>query len=138
MQFERQRLIDDGRPDLAAQVQWLARESDAYGFDILSFMGGRETDADSRIAIEVKASTLPSAAHLHFFLSAHEWETAKLLGDRYRVHAWLNIDPGPPPKAQEQGPIIVASSTIVSHLPETPDCGERCRWYTAEVFLALG
>jgi hypothetical protein len=137
MEFERHRLIEDGRPDLAAQVQWLARESDAYGFDILSFAGGPGADADTRIAIEVKATSLPRAAELHFFLSVHEWDTAQLLGDRYRVHAWLNVDPGPPPTTREPEPIIVESSSIMAHLPAHPDCPERCRWQTAEIYLPL-
>ena len=70
-EFERQRLTEDGHPDLAAQVQWLARESDAYGFDILSFMGGHGPDADTRIAIEVKATSLPRSAANYISFSAY-------------------------------------------------------------------
>lgn len=134
---ERKRLIRDGHADLAARVQWLARESDAYGFDILSFVGGRSDSARDRLAIEVKTTSLPRSAEFHFFLSAHEWETAQMLSDRYIVHAWTSVDPGPPPVAREPGPNVIASPAIAAHLPEDPTCPERCRWQTAEVYLPV-
>jgi len=137
MEFERQRLTDDGRPDLASQVQWLARESDAYGFDILSFIGGDGDNADTRIAIEVKTTSLPRIAEFRFFLSAHEWDTAQLLGDRYRVQAWTGVDPGPPPVARDPGPLFIATSAISPHLPIAPACNERFRWQTAEIYLPV-
>jgi hypothetical protein len=135
MQYERARLTADGHTILADGVQWLARESDAYGFDILSFKGGAGPDADLRIAIEVKTTSLPRAAELHFFLSAHEWETAQRLGHRYHVHAWTNVDPGPPPTTNEPGPLVIDPARIAPHLPGSPDCNERCQWQTAEVYL---
>jgi hypothetical protein len=135
--FERDRLNADGRADLAAGVQWLARESDAYGFDILSFVGGTGDDAEQRIAIEVKTTTLPRAASLHLFLSAHEWDTALELADRYVVHAWTGVDPGPPPVAREAGPIVIDPRSIGEHLPVPPECSERCRWQTAEIWLPI-
>lgn len=132
---ERERLTLDGHPDLAPRVQWLARESDAYGFDILSFVGGSNSDARDHLAIEVKTTSLPRAAALHFFLSAHEWETAQMLGERYIIHAWTRVDPGPPPVPRDSGPIVVSPASIASHLPNSPACDERCRWQTAEIFL---
>lgn len=135
VEHEQQRLTRDGRSDLAAQVQWVSRESDAYGFDILTFVGGSGADADDRLALEVKTTSLPRAAELHFFLSAHEWDTAQQLGDRYRVHAWTAVDPGPPPTAREPGPIFVTPQSIAGHLPLAPPCDERCRWQTAEIYL---
>lgn len=137
MNFERNRLIADGHPELADQVQWLARESDAYGFDILSFKGGLGDSAPTRIAIEVKATSLPRTAELHFFLSSHEWETAALLGDRYQVHVWTAVDPGPPSTAREPGPIFIATDTIAPHLPRAPECELRCHWQTAEIYLPI-
>lgn len=138
VEYERARLLAEDHPALAAAVQWLARESDAYGFDILSYKGGNGPDPDVRVAIEVKTTSLPRAAELHFFLSAHEWDTAQRLGDRYRVHAWTNVDPGPPPVALEPGPLFIEPGTIAAHLPGVPWCDERCRWQTAEVYLPAG
>ena len=76
VEFERARLRREGHQSLADRIEWLSRESDAYGFDILSYRGGDRADADIRIAIEVKSTSLPRAAELHFFLTTHEWETA--------------------------------------------------------------
>ena len=135
LEYERSRLERDGLSDLAPMVRWLARESDAYGFDILSFVGGSGSDARDHLAIEVKSTSLPRASDLHFFLSAHEWETAQLLGERYVIHAWSRVDPGPPPVSRDPGPVVVSPRLIVSHLPSDPDCAERCRWQTAEIFL---
>lgn len=84
----------------------------------------------------MKTTSLPRAGDLHFFLSAHEWETAQMLGGRYIVHAWTAVDPGPPPVPREPGPILVAGHVIAPHLPDGPRCEERCRWQTAEIYLA--
>lgn len=137
MAYERERLLAAGRDDLAGGVQWLSRESDAYGFDVLSFVGGVGEDADTRIAIEVKTTSLPRAAELHFFLSAHEWDTAQQLGGRYVVHGWTRVDPGPPPLAQEPGPLLIDAELIAPHLPTAPGCDERCRWQSAELYLPV-
>lgn len=136
--FERQRLRDEGFPMLALRVQWLSRESDAYGFDILSFAGRGATDPNERLAIEVKSSSLPRGALLHFFLSAHEWETAAQLGNRYLVHVWTRVDPGPPPIAREGGPLIVKAAHLAEHLPGATACPERCEWQSAEIYLPYG
>lgn len=137
VEFERERLRTEGHPTLADGVEWLARESDAYGFDILSFRGGTGYGTDERIAIEVKSTSLPHAAEFHFYLSSHEWETAQRLGSRYRVHAWTAVGPGPPPTAHEPGPLLIEMTSIGSHLPSSPGCNERCRWQTAEIYLPV-
>ena len=134
--FERARLMSDGYPELAASVQWLSRESDAYGFDILSFAGGANRPND-RIAIEVKSSSLPRAGAFHFYLSSHEWETAERMADRYRVHIWTSVNPGPPPRAGEEGPVIVEPQSLIGHLPVTPPCRDRCQWQSTEIYLPI-
>lgn len=138
LNYERQRLQDEGFPELALDVQWLSRESDAYGFDILSFVGRRGPVRNARLAIEVKSSSLPSGALLHFFLSAHEWQTAAELGDRYLVHIWTRVDPGPPPSVRDGGPLIVEAVRLAAHLPGRTSCPDPCRWQTAEIYLSGG
>jgi len=133
--FERQRLTDEGFPELAAEVQWLSRESDAYGFDILSFSGRAGGTPDDRRAIEVKSTSLPRGDSFHFYLSAHEWETAADLGDRYVIHIWTRVDPGPPPLAREGGPVLVRPHDLTSHIPGGPSCSGRCRWETVGIYL---
>jgi hypothetical protein len=133
--YERQRLTDEGFPELAIGVQWLSRESDAYGFDILSFSGRAGGNPEDRRAIEVKSTSLPRGRAFHFYLSAHEWETAAELGDRYVIHIWTGVDPGPPPQAREGGPVVVRPLDLDGHIPREPACGERCRWETAGIYL---
>lgn len=131
---EHSRLRDEGFPELALQVQWLSRESDAYGFDILSFMGRQGPTASERLAIEVKSSSLPRGSWFHFFLSSHEWDTAAQLGDKYIIHVWTRVDPGPPAIAREGGPVVLQSSELIEHLPGPAQCGKRCQWESAEIY----
>jgi hypothetical protein len=135
--YERNRLAAEGFSDLGTQVRWLARESDAYGFDVLSFAGRSAALPQTPIAIEVKSSSLPASTYFRLFISAHEWETAAALGDRYLVHIWMGVDPGPPPQARGGGPIIVRPVDLAAHLPADPNCDEPCRWQTAEIHLPL-
>lgn len=77
--FERQRLNACGLVELARRVRWMSQESDAYGYDVLSFCGdsaplfGARTDDPLRI--EVKGTVLVTAS-ARFFLTRHEWTVA--------------------------------------------------------------
>jgi hypothetical protein len=134
---ERARLTSEGFPHLAVKVRWMAQESDAFGFDVLSYAGRSTAPPETPIAIEVKSSTLPASAYVRFFLSAHEWETASELGDRYLIHIWTRVDPGPPPRARDGGPHLVRPSDLGPHLPGTPGCRDPCRWQSAEIHLPV-
>jgi len=76
---EKRRLESEGFPELAAKVRWVAQESAAYGFDILSYCGARFAAPSSMtpMAIEVKATASPPGSAVSFFLTRHEWETAQ-------------------------------------------------------------
>ena len=66
LDFERCRLIEADRPDLADKVRWVAAEDgDGAGYDVLSF----HTGGDRRL-IEVK--TTNGSARTPFFLSRNE------------------------------------------------------------------
>jgi len=133
--YERDRLNAQGYTDLAQDVAWLARESDAYGFDVLSFAGD-DFDAASpseRIAIEVKSTSLPQSEKFSLYLSAHEWEVASGLGSRSILHLWSGVSPGPPPQSAADKPIVVPASSLVDHLPLPPLCNEACRWQSAHL-----
>jgi hypothetical protein len=69
--FERKRLRQCARPDLAARVRWTAREDgDGLGYDVLSFTeDGRERH------IEVKSTAL--GAQTPFYLSSAELDFAR-------------------------------------------------------------
>jgi len=136
---EQRRLESEGFPRLAARVAWVAQESAAYGFDVLSFTGrsGPGDDPSRPIAIEVKATTLPTAGEFPLFLSSHEWETAQRLGDRYLLHLWPAVNPGPPARSPVDVPHMRPATTLSAHLPAAPSCGDRCSWQTAAVRLPL-
>jgi hypothetical protein len=71
VQFEREYLIRNGRPDLAEQVNHISKTDDTVGYDILSF----EID-ETKKYIEVK-STLKPIGFSQLFLTSNELEVAK-------------------------------------------------------------
>src|SRR6266849_1314090 len=85
IRIEKQRLAGEGYPGLAMRVRWVAKESAAYGFDILSFCGSSRSPGfpERRFAIEVKGQTVTPQNQFTFFLTSHEWRTALALGDQY-------------------------------------------------------
>src|SRR6266704_6802309 len=95
-EYEKQRLVREGYPRLAMRVRWVAKESAAYGFDILSFCGSSRSPGfpERRFAIEVKGQTVTSQNQFTLFLTSHEWRTALALGDQYVFHLWDAIRPG--------------------------------------------
>jgi hypothetical protein len=139
IEYERWRLTEQGYVDLAAQVTWLAQESDAYGFDVLSFAGDDRDGLapDTPIAIEVKSTTLPVGPMFRCFLSAHEWETAIGLGERYVLHLWQAVDPGPPPRSRSETPVVLPASAITEHLPGPAECGDSCGWQSTRIELRV-
>jgi hypothetical protein len=137
MSYERQRLEREGHPELANRVRWLARESDAYGFDILSFIGGAGPRPGDHLAVEVKATSLPRGRKFRFFLSAHEWEVAQAIPDQYVLHLWTRVDPGPPALSRDPGPTVINQSSLLPHLPEAGVCGGECAWESTKVVLPM-
>ena len=80
MAYERWRLRNAGRPDLADNIVWLSDETgDGAGYDIESF----EADG-SKIYIEVK--TTRQGDLFPFLLSANELDASIELGDAYRLY----------------------------------------------------
>jgi len=71
MDLEKQRLIDEGRKDLAKKIERVSLQSDKFGYDILSY----ETDGSKRL-IEVKA-TNSKVDSANFFFTANELLTAE-------------------------------------------------------------
>lgn len=67
LQLEKRRLIDEGRPDLAREVEWSSHErGDGLGYDIRSF----DARFDEERFLEVKATT--SGKYQPFFISENE------------------------------------------------------------------
>ena len=137
--YERARLQAQGYPGLAEEVVWVARESDAYGFDVLSFAGDDHAPLAplDRIAIEVKSTSLPVIDYFPLFFSAHEWEVMAGLGPRGVLHLWPNVSPGPPASSTAKAPIVAPPAVLGPHLPAPPACGEDCRWASAQLRLTI-
>lgn len=75
--IERQRLIDNSRPDLAEKVEQVSKLNDSLGYDIKSYeISGKEK------FIEVK-STLKSVAFCNIFISTNELEISKEKNNYY-------------------------------------------------------
>lgn len=138
--FEQHRLRREGFPTLADRVRWVARESPAYGFDILSYCGTSHPSGGPELplAIEVKGMAVARRAVFNFYLTEHEWRTAINLGERYVFHFWDGVQPGDDPRARSDEPLIVRASSLGQHLPTTAPCGQRCRWQSAFVAFPAG
>jgi hypothetical protein len=140
LSYEQQRLATEGYPALAARVRWVARESPAYGFDILSFCG---TNSNGRVpetqrAIEVKGQTLVARPNFSFFLTKHEWRTATALGDdSYIFHFWHGVNPADLPTATNSAPVRAVASMLEHHVRLSPPCAANCNWETTLISLQL-
>lgn len=134
--YEKERLIREGYATLAARVRWLARESPAYGFDILSFFGSLgETAPDRPLAVEVKGQAVTGLKQFTFFLTSHEWETASALGVQYLLHLWDGVRPGTAPSAGRAEPLLIQSDSLKKHIPSRPRCGDACDWSATLITL---
>jgi len=92
--------------------QWVALESNAEGYDVLSQISASDT---ARLCIEVKASTLGLGGQFH--LSRNEWDTAVTLL-RFVMHLWdVSV---PTPRLA-----VVDVSQLAEHIPN--DVGDG-RW----------
>lgn len=137
VEYERTRLCREGFDELAAAVRWVAQESPAYGFDVLSFHGATYGgDPVAQVAIEVKSTARPAPQVFPFYLTAHEWYTAVSVGGDYVLHLWDGVDPVGP-RARTAAPLKVPAAELAGHVPAPPTCGADCAWETASVRLPL-
>lgn len=90
LNHEKETLEKQGRPDLAADVIWAAREAgDGLGYDIRSFT----PDGHPRY-IEVKATKL--GALTPFYITSAELDFARRHQDDYAIYRVFNIDADTP------------------------------------------
>ncbi|WP_240339362.1 DUF3883 domain-containing protein [Marinobacter sp. BW6] len=81
LRLEKQRLTAQGRPDLAADVEWSSKErGDGLGFDIRSF----DSTGDQERFLEVKATN--SGKYLPFFISENERAFSNDYSDAFRLY----------------------------------------------------
>ncbi len=89
VQYERQRLIDANRPDLAERVLCISEvHGDGAGFDVLSF-----TDDGNKMYIEVKATTL--GKHSPFLVSVNELDFSDEHSDQFYLYRVFNLAQSP-------------------------------------------
>lgn len=80
MDFERDRLVSAGRPDLAARVVWVADQAgDGDGYDIRSYSENGDV-----LYIEVK--TTIGGIETPFFLTGNEIGVSQELNEQYRLY----------------------------------------------------
>ncbi|WP_376694108.1 protein NO VEIN domain-containing protein [Wenzhouxiangella sp. EGI_FJ10409] len=81
LEFERYRLTQSGRPDLAEEVKWSSREEgDGLGFDIRSF----DPDYEKELFVEVK--TTNSGKYQPFLISENERAFSNERASSYRLY----------------------------------------------------
>lgn len=82
LQYEKERLANNGMTEYVDQIKWVAQESDHYGYDIISY--NREPGGEIKeIKIEVKTTT--SKVDIEFYVSKNELETSR----KYASSYWL-------------------------------------------------
>ncbi len=128
--YESQRLTTEGFPELARRIRWVARESAAYGFDILSFCGTSHDPVKPRdpLAIEVKGMGVVARKVFRFYVTQHEWKTARTLATRHVFHFWDGVHPGTDKRASREAPMVASFIALAKHLPGSPECSEECCW----------
>lgn len=137
--YETARLNSEGYPELAGTIRWVARESPAYGFDILSFCGRTFHGSPERpLAIEVKAQSLVARPSFSLYISKHEWDTANLLGQGHIFHLWDGVSgSGDSVAAARSRPNILRCTDFAVHMPKSPQCGDRCDWQSTAVTVKI-
>ena len=100
LEFERNRLESIGIVDRLPK--WVAKESDSYGYDILSY-DYDENHQIKEIYIEVKSST--SRVDVDFYVSRNEYMTSKENGLNYFIYRIYDIDAKNPKIYRANGPI---------------------------------
>jgi hypothetical protein len=138
--YERRRLINVHRSDLADRINWVSQQEDRFGFDVASFMAGLLPGMveDAPLLIEVKASTSRSKERIAFDLTRNEWDVAEMNKDNYLFYFWHGISPDDDAKAQDHvvGPFILGMSAIRSRIPGD-SATELGRWTKCHIELGF-
>lgn len=83
LKYEKWRLNNLEKPNLADQIEWIAQYDDRAGFDILS----KNVDGTDRY-IEVKTTKLSKEAP--FYFSKNEYEFSKMKKDSFHLYRVIN------------------------------------------------
>ena len=83
IQYEQERLYNIGLEQYVERIKWVSKESDAYGFDILSY------DKDEKLGvkeIKIEVKTTASKVDTDFYVSKNELEKSIEFGGCYCVY----------------------------------------------------
>ena len=83
MKYEKDRLAELGLEDYAEKVKWVSKESDAYGYDILSYTVAKNGKVQ-KLYIEVKTTT--SKVDTEFYVSRNEVSKSIEFSNNYCVY----------------------------------------------------
>lgn len=86
--YEKDKLNNNGRPDLAEMVKQVSRKSSDYGYDVLSFE--INNGVAQEVHIEVKSAKL-SSSYIEFFISENELNKFKN-DPTYKVYCLVKMD----------------------------------------------
>lgn len=88
MFFEKHRLLETGRKDLADLVEHVSLKDDSLGYDIKSF----EIDSNGQVLqIFIEVKTTVCKPNSDFFITANELEKSKEYGDSYWIYRVYDI-----------------------------------------------
>lgn len=87
--YEKERLINLGRKDLAEKIKWVSKEDDSIGYDIISFDVEKLDDVKEKY-IEVKSTD--ESSNNAFYISVNELKTMEKLKDQYFVYRVYNVN----------------------------------------------
>ncbi len=83
MKYEKDRLAELGLEDYAEKVKWVSKESDSYGYDILSYTIAKNGKV-KKLYIEVKTTT--SRVDTEFYVSRNEVSKSVEFSDNYAIY----------------------------------------------------
>ena len=89
LEYEKCRLIEIGREDLASQIKWVSKEDDSYGYDILSFDVNDKNEVLDKY-IEVK--TTEGNSNNVFYISSNEVSVMEKLKEKYFIYRVYNVN----------------------------------------------
>lgn len=124
MNFEEARLRGLGLSHKT--VDWVSRETDFAGYDILSYVGEPPETLD-RLCIEVKKLTSNPSGGFYFFVSRNEADVARKSAN-YVFHLWQSAA-----HSTKWEVSIISANTVLEKLPkDTPNSN----WETCRVFVS--
>ena len=110
LEYEKERLISIGRPDLAEKIRWVSQESDSDGFDLQSYdldQNGKEYP----IFIEVK--TTLNKFDNGLFITKNELEKSQKFQSQYRLYRIIDV-------SADRPKFYVTSGNIENNFELTP------------------